>query len=406
MMKILKNYKSTIILLLSVVIGSIIGFIMKEDAQVLKPLGDIFLNLLFVSIVPLIFLTITTSMAKIKQVKHFKKIISRIFLIFLFTSLISCIIGIIFTKAIPFVDSSLVEVLEGEEVKTELNLLQRTASLLTTTDFYLLLSKDNIIALLIFSMLIGLSLRMTKEEGTIVVNFLDVCLKVINHFIQLIMYYAPIGIGCYCASLVGSFGSQITKGYRNTFLLYLLVSILTYFVVYTIYAYLAGGIEGVKRYYKNILPSTLTALSTCSSAACIPVNIEVSKKIGVKDEVAEMAIPLGTTFHKDGSIIGSVFKIMFLVYLFGIDISIFELIFVSLVATLLVTAVPIGGGTISEAFIISFIGAPLTSLPMLTIIATIIDAPATVLNVVGDTTVGMMSSRVIDGKNWMKKRKA
>ena len=150
MMRILKNYKSTIILLLSVVIGAIIGLIFKEDAQVLQPLGDIFLNLLFVSIVPLIFLTITTSMAKIKQVSRFRKIISRIFLVFLFTSLISCIIGIIFTKAIPFVDSSLVEVLEGEEVKTELNLLQRTASLLTTTDFYLLLSKDNIVALLIF----------------------------------------------------------------------------------------------------------------------------------------------------------------------------------------------------------------------------------------------------------------
>jgi len=68
-----------------------------------------------------------------------------------------------------------------------------------------------------------------------------------------------------------------------------------------------------------------------------------------------------------------------------------------------VTAVPIGGGTISEAFIISFIGAPLTALPMLTIIATIIDPPATVLNVVGDTTVCMMSSRLVDGKNWMKK---
>ena len=404
-MRVLKNYKSTIILLLSVVIGAIIGLIFKEDAQVLQPLGDIFLNLLFVSIVPLIFLTITTSMAKIKQVSRFRKIISRIFLVFLFTSLISCIIGIIFTKAIPFVDSSLVEVLEGEEVKTELNLLQRTASLLTTTDFYLLLSKDNIVALLIFSILIGLSLRMTKEEGKIVVNFLEACSKVIHNFIKLIMYYAPIGIGCYFASLVGTFGSQITKGYINTFLLYLLVSILTYFVVYTVYAYLAGGMEGVKKYYKNIVPSTLTALSTCSSAACIPVNIEVSKKIGVKDEVAEMAVPLGTTFHKDGSIIGSVFKIMFLVYLFGIDISIFELIFVSLVATLLVTAVPIGGGTISEAFIITFIGAPLTALPMLTIIATIIDSPATVLNVVGDTTVGMMSSRLIDGKNWMRKER-
>lgn len=403
MIKVLKNYKSTIILLLSILIGGGIGIIFKEDAEILKPLGDIFLNLLFVSIVPLIFLTVTTSMAKIKQVSRFKRIISRIFLIFIFTSIVSCILGVIVTKVFPFVDTSLVEVLEGDKVNTELNILERTASLLTTTDFYLLLSKDNIIALLIFSILIGISLRMTKEEGKVVVNFLEACTKVINNFIKLIMYYAPIGIGCYFASLVGTFGSQITKGYLNTFLLYLVVSVFVYFVVYTIYAYLAGGKNGVKAYYKHILPSTFTALATCSSAACIPVNIDVSKKIGVKDEVAEMAIPLGTTFHKDGSIIGSVFKIMFLVYLFGLDISIFELIFVSLIATLLVTAVPIGGGTISEAFIISFIGAPLTALPMLTIIATIIDPPATVLNVVGDTTVSMMSSRLIDGKKWLKK---
>ena len=116
-----------------------------------------------------------------------------------------------------------------------------------------------------------------------------------------------------------------------------------------------------------------------------------------------MAIPLGTTFHKDGSIIGSVFKIMFLTYLFGLDVSLTQLIFVSLVATLLVTAVPIGGGTISEAFILSLIGAPLTALPMLTIVATIIDAPATVLNVVGDTTVCMLTSRMVEGKKWLKK---
>lgn len=403
MKNVLKNYKSTIILLFSIIIGGIIGVVFKEDANVLKPLGDIFLNLLFVSIVPLIFLTVTTSMAKIKQVSRFKKIISRIFMTFVFTSLVACIVGVIVTKLVPFVDSSLVEVLEGEKVNTELNILERTASLLTTTDFYLLLSKDNIIALLIFSCLIGIALRMTKDEGKVVIDFLEVCTKVINNFVKLIMYYAPIGIGCYFASLVGTFGEQITKGYLNTFLVYLAVSIFTYFVIYTIYAYLAGGKNGVKAYYKHILPTTLTALSTCSSAACIPVNIEVSKKIGVKDEIAEMTIPLGTTFHKDGSIIGSVFKIMFLVYLFGLDVSILELIFVSLVATLLVTAIPIGGGTISEAFIISLIGAPLTALPMLTIIATIIDPPATVLNVVGDTTVGMMSSRLIDGKDWMKK---
>lgn len=404
MKKVIQSYKSTLILIGSILIGTVVGLVFKEKANVLKPFGDIFLNLLLVSIVPLIFLTITTSLTKMKQIDRFKKIVIRIFMVFAFTSIIAAFIGIIFTKTIPFVKQGDVELLlSGEEaVVEELNLLQRTANLITTTDFVLLFSKENIVALLVFSVLIGISIRMAKEDGKALSNVLVSANKVIYQFVKLIMYYAPIGLGCYFASLVGTFGSEIAKGYLNTFLLYTAVSLFTYFVVYSFYAYLSAGKKGFKAFWKHIIPSTFTALATCSSAASIPVNIEASKKIGVKEEIAEMAIPLGTTFHKDGSIIGSVFKIMFIVYLFGLDVSIYQVILVSLVATLLVTAVPIGGGTISEALILSFIGAPMTVLPMLTIIATIIDPPATMLNVVGDTTVSMLTSRLVDGKEWMK----
>ena len=154
------------------------------------------------------------------------------------------------------------------------------------------------------------------------------------------------------------------------------------------------------------MPSTLTALATCSSAASIPVNIECSKKMGVPEDIAQTTIPLGTSFHKDGSIIGSVFKIMFLVCLFGTNIStagsIFGILGVALLANLLITAVPIGGGTISEMLILSMLGYPPAALPILTIIATIIDPPATMLNVVGDTVSSMMVTRVVDGKGWIK----
>lgn len=170
---------------------------------------------------------------------------------------------------------------------------------------------------------------------------------------------------------------------------------------------MAGGKKGVKAFWKNIIPPTLTSLATCSSAASIPVNVEASKKIGVSEDIAETIIPLGTSFHKDGSIIGSVFKIMFLVCLFGTDISSFEgimqVVLVALVANLLITAVPIGGGTISEMMIITMMGYPVAALPILTIIATIIDPPATMLNVTGDTSSSMLAARITDGKKWMKK---
>lgn len=208
------------------------------------------------------------------------------------------------------------------------------------------------------------------------------------------------------ASLVGTLGGEIAKGYLFTFIYYLIISILFFVVVYSIYAYIAAGKKGVVKFWKNIIPAAVTALATCSSAASIPANIESAKKIGVSSDIADTTISLGTSFHKDGSIIGSVFKIMFLVCLFGTNIntlnSIGTILLVALISTLLVTAVPVGGGTISETLIIVLMGYSLGALPVLTIIATIIDAPATVLNVVGDTSSSMLVSRIVDGKKWLK----
>jgi len=416
MKKLLSNYKSTIILLVSIIIGAIVGFIFKEKATVLSPLGDIFLNLLLVVITPLIFLTITTSISKMKSPKRLGKIVGATFLVFIITSIIAVLIGFASTYFIKLVKPE-----DGEKIKQslqettdeetqeneEIGILKRTASLLTVNDFTKLLSKDNIIALLVFSIIFGLAINVTGEKAKPVVDFLESANEIINNVVKLIMYYAPIGLGCYFAALVGSFGEMIVVGYLKTFVIYTIVSILYYLIIYSIYAFVAGGKKGIRLYWKNVLPATATALGTCSSAASIPVNIECSKKIGVPEDVAETAIPLGTSFHKDGSIIGSVFKIMFLVCLFGMNVStgtgILGILAIALVSTLLVTAVPIGGGTISEMLIITMLGCPTAALPILTIIATIIDAPATMLNVVGDTASSMMISKIVDGKNWLKK---
>ena len=91
------------------------------------------------------------------------------------------------------------------------------------------------------------------------------------------------------------------------------------------------------------------------------------------------------------------FKIMFLVCLFGTSASIWQVMIVALIANLLVTAVPIGGGTISEMMILSMMGYPVAALPILTMVATIIDAPATVLNSVGDSVASMMVAKLISG---------
>ena len=412
MKKFMKSYKSSIILIMAVVIGTFIGLIFKEKASVLSPLGDIFINMLLVVVVPLIFLSITVSISKIKSPKRLGKIMITTIVTFIVTSLVAVIVGFVSTYKINLVDTDKVNdiksvLVENTEVE-ELNILERTAKTLTVNKFGDLLNTDNLIALLVFSIIFGIAINMAGNKGDkareVLESFNEVIMKVVN----IIMYYAPIGFMCCTASLVGTFGSAIAVGYIKTFVIYTVVCLLFYFIMYTIYAFISGRLEGVKRFWKNVIPASLTSIATCSSAASIPVNSECAKKIGVPDDIAETVIPLGTSFHKDGSIIGSVFKIMFLVCLFGTNISgfdgIFKILLIALVATLLVTAVPIGGGTISEMMILTMMGYGTGALPILTIIATIIDAPATMLNVVGDLSNSMVVARVVDGKNWMKRK--
>lgn len=412
MKRISKNYMSTLLLLLGILLGAIIGLIFGNKASILAPLGNLFFNLMFVIIVPLIFLTITTSISNNDNKKRLNKVMLTIVIVFIITSLIAVIVGFLATFKINFISSSDVDVIKnsflskkGEEVK--LNLLERTVDAISVSDFSMLFSKSYILPLIIMSILVGIAIRKAGNKGE---KFREVLLsaeEVTLQLLKIIMLYAPIGLGCYFAALVGTFGSSIAVGYLKTFILYIVISILYYFIVYSIYAYISGGKYGFISYWKNIIPATFTSLSTCSSAASIPVNTECAKKIGVSEDIADTMIPLGTSFHKDGSIIGSVFKIMFLVCLFQTDISSFGSIIkvfgVALVANLLVTAVPIGGGTISEMMIITLMGYNPMCLPVLTIIATIIDSPATMLNVVGDSASSMLVTRVVDGNVWNKK---
>ena len=419
MKKFFKNYKSTIILLFAIIIGAIVGIIFKEKAAVLSPLGDLFLNLMFIIIVPLVFLNISTAIAKMTQPKRFGKIMVGIISVFIITSIVAVIIGLISTLPIKLVStedgeqikSSLEEITssDSEGSKDETSILQRTVNTLTVNDFSGLLSRNNIIAIIVFAIIFGIAAQMSEKKAKPVVDFLDSANEIIMNIVKIIMYYAPIGLGCYFASLVGTFGKEIAIGYVKTFVIYTIVAVLFYFIIYTLYAFISAGKKGVRAFWKNIIPPTVTSLATCSSAASIPVNIQSAKNIGVSDDIAETLIPFGTSFHKDGSIIGSVFKIMFLVCLFGTNISsigsVLQILGVALVATLLVSAVPIGGGTISEMLIITMMGYPIAALPILTIIATIIDPPATMLNVVGDSSSSMLAARIVDGKNWMDKKK-
>lgn len=410
-MEILKNYKSSIFLIISVIIGGVIGLIMGERASIFAPLGTIFLNLLFTILIPLVFFSISSAIANMDSSKKLGKILGITIVVFACTAIISGVIGVtsfkIFNPAQGLNSSMFTELMNSAQVvpREQVGFLKKIVSSITVGDFSQLLSRSNLLALIIFSMLIGFGTMLVKEEGKAFSNFLSSGAIVVNKVINIIMYYAPIGLAAYFANVVGQLGSQILSGYAKVFVLYLIVSIVYFIIFFTLYAYVAGGKDGIKAFWKNSTGPSVTALATCSSAACIPVNIQAAKNMGVSSSLANIVMPLGVNIHKDGSVIGGIYKIMFLFAIFGRDINslgTLTIIFmVGLLVGAVVGAIPVGG-SIGEMLILSIFGFPPEALAIMLVIATIIDAPATLLNSAGNTVCTMVISKLTEKKKTLK----
>ncbi len=417
MKELIKNYRSSFILLLSILIGGVIGVVVGPEAKVLEPLGQIFLNLMFTLIVPLVFFSVTSSIANMSGMSRLGKIIINAAVIFIVTALLSGILSItgvlIFhpTKGLGADTISMILSGSGEDIVAEaqqLSLPEQLVKTITVGDFSELFSRSKMLQILIFSVMFGIATAMVGDRAKPVKEFLDSAAQVMMKMVKIVMYYAPIGLGCYFASIIGQLGTQILEGYLRVFLLYLVLAVINYFVFFSIYAYVAAGRTGLKTFWKNAIAPTVTALATCSSAATIPVNLDATKKIGVPKDIAETVIPLGVNTHKDGSVIGGVMKVVFLFGLFGKDITNFPALLSILCVAFLVGAVmgaiP-GGGLIGEMLILSIYGFPPEALPVIAVISTIIDAPATVLNSTGNTVCAMLTTRFVDGKKWLTQTK-
>ncbi len=291
----------------------------------------------------------------------------------------------------------------------EVSVGEQLVSTLTVPDFLNILSRENMLALIIFSILVGVATGLTGEQGKPFSRFLNSASEVFMKLIQLIMYYAPIGLAAYFAALIGQFGADIIGDYAKAIIIYYPVSVLYFFISFTLYAFIAGGKTGVIRFWKNILAPAVTSLGTGSSVASIPVNLEASRKIGIPKDIRETVIPLGAQIHMDGSCLSAMLKIAFVFGVFNMDFSgintFLTAIGICLLSGIVMSGIP-GGGFIGEMMIITLYGLPIEALPIISAIGVVVDAPATMVNSTGDTVSSMLVARQLEGKDWMKNTEA
>lgn len=399
----IKAYRFPIILLSSIVTGSIIGLIFGEQATLIKPLGDIFINLLFMVVVPLVFFTISSAIASMDSMKRLGKIMGSMMTVFILTGIIASFFMLAATVIFQPGSGVDIPLIEPEEVE-EISLADQLVETFTVPDFVDLFSRSNMLALIIFSVLIGIATGLTGEKGRPFAKFLTSGSEVFMKIIQLVMYYAPIGLGAYFAALIGEFGTALIGDYAKAIIIYYPVSIIYFAVGFTCYAFIAGGKKGITRFWKNILAPAATALGTGSSVAAIPANLQATKQMGVPKDIRETIIPLGATIHMDGSCLSAMLKIAFVFGVFNMDFTGFDTfltaIGVSLLSGIVMSGIP-GGGFIGELMIVTLYGLPIEALPIISAIGVVVDPPATMVNSTGDAVSSMLVTRQVEGPHWI-----
>ncbi len=394
-----KNYSNIILLLIGIVLGSFVGIFAPTYVQYLKPIGDIFLNLLFVTVIPLVFFAIVSAISGIEQQNQLGKTIGIMALTFLSFILIAAGFCIFMVWMLPTQTplSQHKDIIQNIQSTTSIN--DQIVGFFTVSEFYHLFSRQNMLALLIFSILIGLSIRKSGEQGKNFQNFILSGNEVMKQLLLIIMKFAPIGLGAYFAFQVGTIGPQLFGFYAKPLGLFYLTGTLYFFIFFNIYAYFWKKASGVKIFWKESILPTATAISTCSSLATMPVAIEAAKKMGVPAAIANMVIPIGITIHKNGSSISSIIKIYVAFQLLGWNFFEPANLIMALGITVFVSAVAGGipnGGYIGEMLMIFVYKIPPDVVPAVIIIGTLVDPLATILNSVGNILASMVVSKFVN----------
>lgn len=393
--QLIKSYGSSIILILAIIFGSIVGYFLGEKARIFESIANLFLNLLFCIVVPLIFVSLVSSIANSKTSSIFGKTIVIMVIVFAISGIISSVFGLFVCSLIEFNPN----IILSEKIN-DIHSSADVLSIFTVGNFYELFARKNLIPLIVFALFFGVALLKCKNDCPTVINFFNELNKAISKMVNFIMMFAPIGLACFFAVLFGTTGGQITADISKAIIIFFILSPVYFIAHNAIFAYAANGFSGVKSLFKNILTSVAVALGTCSSVAVIPSNIQAGKKIGISEGVNTLVISLAASLHKPGSVVLAIFKMAVLCAIYDIDLFTIENMIKAVIVAILVGSVvgPIPtGGYISEMLVVGAFGLPAAeALPIAILIGTVADAPATMLNAASDVSATMCVDKFVN----------
>ena len=378
-------------------LGIILGLIFKEKVLILKPLGDIFLTLIKMIVVPLVFCSITSGVASIGDINRLKRIGSRTVIYFVVTTTLAGIIGLLianFVQPGAGVDLNMIQASSKFQAK-EMPTLAKTLLDMFPSNPIKSMVDGNLMQIIVFSLFLGVSLTMLGEKGKKVIDLFNSGTEAMYKMTAIVMEFSPIGVAALMACSIGEYGIKIFgplgKFIMTDYLGLLTVIIIMYIPMLKFIAKVPLGY-----FFKKVLQIWMVTASTTSSSGTLPVTIGVTKKrFGVPDEIAEFILPLGATMNMNGAVVYYSAAVMFVSQIYGIHMELSQQILTIVLATIISIGSPgiPGGGIVMTIMLLTTMGLPMEIVGMIAGIYRILDMGHTTLNVTGDVVTSLCISR-------------
>ncbi|MFC7784899.1 MULTISPECIES: dicarboxylate/amino acid:cation symporter [unclassified Rossellomorea] len=392
--------KIIIALILGAIVGLLLNIFAKDifdilDPYLFTPLGKIFLNLISMLVVPIVFLSIVLGSAGLGDPKKLGRIGLKTIVFFLVTTCIAIVIGLSLAYVI---DPGLVEGIdktqsEGFETK-EAPPVGETLMNIIPKNPLTAMTEGNMLQIIAFAIFIGFGLTALGDKTKGILKLVEQGNDLMMYLVTLVMKFAPYGTFGLIASAIGSQGFSALKAMWLYF-----VVVLAALIIHAIVTYGGTILLLAKKnplwFFKNFSPAMSVGFSTSSSNATLPISMDVAQqRLGVSKSVSSFVQPLGATINMDGTAIMQGVATVFIAQVYGVDLSLEQLITVVLTAVLasIGTAGVPGVGLILLAMVLSSVNLPVEGIGLILGIDRLLDMARTSINISGDAACALFVS--------------
>ncbi len=380
-------------------VGIILGLVFQKNILFVQPLGDLFLKLIQMIVIPMVFLSIISGIASIGDIGKLRRIGAKVIGFYIITTVLSAIIGLVVAHIMQpganFPTNQIINTDEPIKAAEPMTVSQTILSMIPTNPLEAL-ATGNLIQVIVFAVFIGIAITILGNKVSNVKRVIDEANLIMFKITDIVMKVTPYGVAALVACSVGQYGLSIFNILGKFILTHYIGAFSVVFIMYTfIIKYIAK--ISLKDFFTKITEVWLVAFSTTSSSGTLPITLRVTEeKFNVKDELAAFSLPIGATINMNGIAVYYAVTVLFVAQVYGVDLTLMQQVMFIFMTTLISIGTPgiPNSGIVLTIMLLTTMGLPIEIMGMIVGIFRLIDMIHTALNVTGDVVSTLAVARI------------